>query len=121
VLQEIARIYMESGFALRADVRERIDYIGIQLNYLERLVMREIAAREAGDKEEIQMALDHEREFIRDHLGKWVPGFVSSALAYAQTNFYRGHLHMLKGFIEQEKEMLPNMMSRENGGGVSSC
>jgi TorA maturation chaperone TorD len=57
------------------------------------------------------MALDHEREFIRNHLGKWVPSFVVSALDHAQTNFYRGHLHMLKGYIEQEKEMLLNMMS----------
>jgi putative dimethyl sulfoxide reductase chaperone len=111
LLQEIARIYMESGFALRADIHERIDYIGIQLNYLERVVMREVSAREAGDKKEIQMTLDHERNFIRDHLGNWVPSFVLSALDHAQTNFYRGHLHMLKGFIEQEKETITSMMS----------
>ncbi len=111
LLQEIARIYVESGFTLRADIHERIDYLGIELHYMERLVMREVSAREAGDKKKTQVTLDHEREFMQNHLGKWVPGFVLSALAHAQTNFYRGHLHMLKGFVEQEKEMLPNMMS----------
>lgn len=106
VLQEMARIYHEGGFTLQADVQERLDYIGIQLSYLERLVMKEIAAREAGDEETVRVALDCEREFMRDHVGTWVPNFVSSALDHAQTDFYRGHLHMLKGFIEQEKEVL---------------
>ena len=110
VLQEMARIYHEGGFTLQADVRERLDYIGIQLSYLEQLVMKEIAAREAGDDETVRVALGREIEFMRDHVGTWVPNFVSSALNHAKTDFYRGHLHMLKGFIEQEKNTIEAFM-----------
>jgi len=105
VLQEMARIYAQSGFALNAGFRERLDYIGIELHYLERLVVNEISAREAQDEKLVQEAVDHERNFLRNHLGKWVPSFVSSALGHAQTDFYKGHLQMLEGFVEQEKEL----------------
>ena len=106
VLQEMANIYAQGGFALKPEVHERLDYIGIQMNYLEGVVMNEISAREAGDKERVHKALDRERAFMANHFGKWTPKFILSALDHARTDFYRGHLYMLKGFIEQEKDTL---------------
>jgi TorA maturation chaperone TorD len=106
VLQELANIYAQNGFTLKPDVCERLDYIGIQMNYLECLVMNEISARESGDEEIILRSLGQESEFLWNHWGKWVPKFAMSALDHAQTDFYRGHLHMLIGFIEQEKDTL---------------
>ena len=108
VLPEMAKIYARSGFNLKPDVHERLDYIGIQMNYLEGEVMNEISLREAGDKEMVHMALGRERAFLWNHLGEWVPRFVLNARDHAQTDFYRGHLHMLNGFIEQEKDALVN-------------
>ena len=106
VLQELAGIYARAGFALKTDVHERLDYIGIQMNYMERLVMNEIAGLEAGDGQLVCVTQDCEREFLWNHLGRWAPKFALSALGHAETDFYRGHLHMLKGFLEQEKETL---------------
>src|SRR3972149_11901 len=37
LLHELARIYREGGFTLKADVHDRLDYIGAQLNFLELL------------------------------------------------------------------------------------
>jgi TorA maturation chaperone TorD len=104
VLQEIAGIYARNGFTVKADLQERLDYIGVQLNYMECLVISEISAREAEDEGLIQKALGQERNFLENHLAKWVPNFVLSALGHAQTDFYRGHLHMIQGFVKQEKD-----------------
>jgi putative dimethyl sulfoxide reductase chaperone len=106
VLQELAGIYARGGFRLKADVHERLDYIGIQMNFMERLVTNEISAREAGDPVRVRTTLDEEKGFMQNHLGRWAPKFVLSALDHARTDFYRGHLHMLKGFFEQEQETL---------------
>jgi putative dimethyl sulfoxide reductase chaperone len=106
VLQEMAGIYARSGFTLKTDVHERLDYIGIQMNFMECLVMNEISAREAGDQVMVQTLKAQEKDFLWEHLGLWAPRFVLSALGHAGTDFYRGHLHMLKGFLEQEKETL---------------
>lgn len=106
LMPEIARIYQASGFVLKEDIQERLDYIGIQLSYMEQLAIKEIGAREAGNKEDVRAVLGSEKAFIQDHLGKWTPGFVMSALEHVRTDFYRGHLLMLRGFMEQEKEVL---------------
>jgi len=43
---------------------------------------------------------------MHEHLGNWVPGFVAKALTIADTDFYRGHLMMLRGFLSAEEERL---------------
>jgi len=106
LLQRISRTYAEGGFAFREGVHERVDYIGIQLDYLEQLVLKEISAREAEEASAVRMALDRQKAFFGAHVSPWVPDFVSSALTCARTDFYRGHLHMLKGFVEEEREIL---------------
>jgi len=106
VLKRICRAYAEGGFSFRNGVHERVDYIGIQLDYLEQLVLKEISARESGEEPAIQEALNHQRTFLLEHVGQWVPRFVSSALTYARTDFYKGHLHMLNGFVEEERGIL---------------
>jgi len=106
LLQEMAGIYARSGFIRKSDVQDRLDYIGIQLNYLECLTTNEISARESEERERIKLILEQERDFLCNHLGQWVPKFVLSALDHAQTDFYRGHLYMLKGFIEQDQKTL---------------
>lgn len=103
VLQEISGIYARNGFALKADTHERLDYIGIQMNFMERLVGNEVSALLAGDALMVQTSLERETEFFCSHLGLWAPRFVLSALEHAETDFYTGHLHMLKGFFEQER------------------
>ncbi len=109
VLPEMAGIYQSSGFALQEGIQERLDYIGVQLSYMEQLATREIETREAGRKEEVRAVLTCEKAFLEDHLGKWIPSFVKSALERAQTDFYRGHLYMLQGFIEQEREVMDKL------------
>ncbi len=105
-LQEMARSYREGGFILGGNVQERLDYLGVQLHYLERLVIKETEAWERGNEEAARTVRNREREFLHDHPGRWVPDFVASALTHAQTDFYRGHLHQLAGFLEGEKEVL---------------
>ena len=106
LLQRISRTYAEGGFALRDDVHERVDYIGIQLDYVEQLVLKEISARESEDGKGVENVLHHQSTFLQEHLVKWVPRFVSSALGHARLDFYKGHLHLLNGFIEEESEFL---------------
>jgi TorA maturation chaperone TorD len=105
-LQEISAAYARSGFALKPTVHERVDYIGIELDFMEKLVADEISALEAGETGAVHTSVALEREFFCRHLGRWAPGFVVSGLELADTDFYKGHLHMLKGFLEQEEETL---------------
>jgi TorA maturation chaperone TorD len=115
VLQEISHTYSESEFTLADDTHERLDYMGIELDYLEQLVQKEISARETQDVDRVRSAVECQYTFWKQHLGKWAPNYITTALEYADTDFYQGHLRMLNGFIEQEKEVLREIVEKYSG------
>jgi len=109
VLQEIAKIYAGNGMAISPDARERLDYIGVELEYQARLATREAEAWDAGDEPAARTLLKQQVEFLGLHLAQWVPAFIEKALTMAETDFYRGHLLMLRGFLASELERLKEL------------
>jgi len=110
VLQTIARTYREAGLEPSSDVKERVDYIGVELAFLQELAQKEAQAWESGEYDSAILWLDSERDFITDHLAQWVPFYIERAFDYVKTDFYRGHLLMLDGFIRDEQQQL-NLMA----------
>ena len=106
VLQAIAGIYKEDGMAISPDAKDRLDYVGVELDYLYQLATREAASWDLGDEEKARQLLDRQNIFLHEHLGDWLPAFVDKALPMAQTDFYRGHLIMLRGLVAEEQERL---------------
>lgn len=106
VLQMVAGIYQADGMAISPQAKERLDYVGVELDYLYQLAMREANAWDAGEKETASGLLQRQETFLREHLGHWMPLFVEKALTLAETDFYRGHLTMLRGFVLEEQERM---------------
>lgn len=106
VLQVIAGIYRRNGMTVAPGAAERPDYVGIELDFLSTLATREAEAWESGDAAAARALITEEKAFLADHVGAWVPAFVERALAMAETDFYRGHLLMLRGFLVSEVERL---------------
>jgi putative dimethyl sulfoxide reductase chaperone len=110
VLRELAGIYRESGMAISPDASERLDYVGVELDYQQQLALREAEAWEAGEEEKAKGLLGKEAEFLGEHLGQWVPAFIEKAVEMAETDFYRGHMLMLRGFLADEQERLRTLL-----------
>ena len=106
VLMTISGIYQQVGMAVAESARDRLDYVGVELDYEYQLATREAEAWQAGETEKATDLLKRQEMFMREHLGSWVPGFVEKALTMAETDFYRGHLMMLRGFLAMEKERM---------------
>ncbi len=104
-LQQIAAIYHESGMMKAPEANERLDYIGIELAYIEQMAGEELRRWQSGESEQASQYYALQKSFTLEHLAKWVPAFVEKALEYAQTDFYRGHLFMLRGFIAEQVEI----------------
>lgn len=106
LLQEITAIYHQSGLGQSPDANERLDYIGIELAFVEQLAQEEAVAWESGDEPLARDLLARQKAFLLDHLANWVPDFIEKAQDFAKTDFYRGHLLMLRGFIIEQQEIL---------------
>jgi TorA maturation chaperone TorD len=106
VLVTISGIYQQNGMTVSPDAHDRVDSAGVELDYEYQLAIREAEAWQAGDSEKAKGLLKQQEMFMREHLGMWVPGFVEKALTMAETDFYRGHLMMLRGFLAAEEERM---------------
>jgi putative dimethyl sulfoxide reductase chaperone len=109
-LQEIAGIYREAGMAISPEAKERVDQIGVELDFVNQLAQREAEAWEAGETDKARDLLKAQASFLYLHVGDWTPPFVEKALTMAETDFYRGHLKMLRGFLSSEGERMQSLL-----------
>ena len=106
VLQVIAGIYRQNGVSVAPEATERADYIGIELDFVRVLASREAEAWGANDAATARALLAEQSAFLTRHLAGWAPDFIEKALTMAETDFYRGHLRMLRGFLVAEAARL---------------
>ena len=91
LLRRLQRIYIRSGF-VPVDSGETADFLLIQLDFMRLLIQK-------GE-------LKQQKEFLNEHLGAWVPRYTSEAQKIGETEFYRGWLEFLEGFLRLEQELL---------------
>jgi TorA maturation chaperone TorD len=102
VLQSIMHIYHEHSVDLDEKAGNRPDYIGVELDFLRYLNECEAEAREQGEDERALEYQDAEKDFLINHLGRWVWKFCDLAIEEAKTDFYRGFIRLTKGVINEE-------------------
>lgn len=97
------------GLTPSPDATERLDYIGVELDFMRELALREAAAWESDTPEPAAKLLEAQHAFMTEHLGEWPSAFVEKALEWVKTDFYKSHLLMLRGFIASERQELASL------------
>lgn len=108
-LAEIAAVYKADGLGLAEDAYERPDYLGVELAFLETLATRELKALKGNETKQAIKLVERQQWFVKTHLVSWVPLFIGKALEFAKTDYYRGHLLMLRGFLLDQAEVLASL------------
>ncbi len=114
LMQILAGTYRENGLEPSPEARDRWDYIGMELQFLVELALREAAAWEKDDGKAARSLLGKQHEFFSQHMEQWIPDFVQKALEFVETDFYKGHLLMLNGFIKDEKQEYVSLVEHLN-------
>ncbi len=115
MLLALAEIYRQAQLEISPSAHERLDYVGVELDYCYKLAKREAEAWLSGDAASARGTLAQQAAFLRDHLGQWLPAFIERARAQVETDFYRGHLQMLEAFVGQEQERLDALLVETAG------
>lgn len=96
IILEVKRSYKKAGI-IPANTNDGLDFFCTQLDF-----MKQLCIKEAYDHD-LPFIRNIEKEFMTDHLGSWIDRYCNAALDYAQTDFYRGLLMLMKGFVEIEE------------------
>jgi TorA maturation chaperone TorD len=111
LLQALAATYRENNLAQSTEIIDRMDYLGVELEFIHALSVRETDAWDAGKTTKARSLLEEQKKFFQEHLESWVPSFIPKALEFVETDFYRGHLLMLQGFISEQAGILATISS----------
>jgi putative dimethyl sulfoxide reductase chaperone len=99
VLKSLSRYYqLENG-----EPHNRLDYIGMELEYLGYLYDNEAIEWERRNLKEAAETSQEAMQFFMEHPGRWVEKFCENAQEQANTNFYSGFLRLCKGMIGEAR------------------
>ena len=66
------------AFGLKREAKERADHLSLELDFMARLIEKEISAAQSADphlRERANLCKDAQRKFFEAHLAWWAPGF----------------------------------------------
>jgi len=83
-------------------VHERLDHISVELEFLHFLAYKESYALCHDGEEKLQVVVDAEKKFVRDHIGRWAPLFADMASKKAQRGFFHLLCELGKAYLKFE-------------------
>ncbi len=87
------------------------DHIAIELELMQKLCEREAEAWALSNSSDARLALKIEKQFLREHLVKWIPCFCEKALAVEPNPFYRQMCGLTKTFVCSESNYVSDLLA----------
>ncbi|MBI3327120.1 MAG: molecular chaperone TorD family protein [Nitrospinae bacterium] len=101
-LADIAGWYRAFGLMVAPEAKERVDHIGVELEFMYVLAYKEAYALERDAMDRAQLCVEAEAKFLQEHLGRWGPLFARLLGKGAHDGFYRGLAQGLDAFLGME-------------------
>jgi len=93
--------------------KEPDDHAGLELAFLAHLAQLALEAIEQADEARLNEVLDAQKQFLIDHVGRWIPTWCDLITTHAQTDFYRGLAYVTKGALAQLADRLGVRLATE--------
>ncbi len=113
-LSDLSAFYHAFGLQLGSQVRERIDFIAVECEFMAFLCVKQAYAEEHGDAELAAITVDAQRKFLRDHLGRWTPACARRIIDLSDESFYRPLAHLTLAYMTDECRRLDVTLGNEH-------
>ena len=87
---EVLKMYWSFKVDKKEDFPEPEDHIAVELSFMIYLCGKAVEALNNKDGKEAEKYLQGQRDFLEEHLAKWIPKFVKDILNTGKTPFYKG-------------------------------
>lgn len=110
---EVLIIYRANGIDKDDSWKDGEDHIALELEFMQIIGERLLAAFEQGDDATVDSLLQTQRHFLADHLLAWFPMMAADMERFSKTDFYRGLAKMTMGFLATDQEFLDEVLGVE--------
>ena len=109
-IRQLKEFYRTAGVHPDDNVNESPDFLGIELDFMRHLCIRE--QHQWSTNQDALQTFKLEKAFLGNHLGSWVCTYCSLVLQYAFTGFYKGIGAFLGAFIKMDTGYLNEMIGK---------
>jgi TorA maturation chaperone TorD len=114
-LLSLRSFYREAAADLPADSRERLDHLGMELDFMRFSCGEESRFWDSNDVAEAARYRRIQRQFLAEHLVAWVPAYCEKILAEPCAPFYHGLARVLSGFLVEDAALLDRWAAEAAG------
>ncbi len=114
-MADIAGFYNAYGLEPSTTDTERVDFIGMEMEFMSFLTLHEAYARDHDEREHLNVCIDTQRKFLREHLGRWVSVFARILSNSSSNAFYVSLGHITEYFIDSEARYLEVVLEKVTG------
>ena len=107
---DVLACYRAAGIVLTDDINEPEDHVGFELEFMQLLGERALAALREGDEDACERCLEQQRRFLANHLMNWAEAFAADVERVAGTQFYRALGSVLLGVLQCHGEFLDEVL-----------
>jgi len=104
----VLAVYHANGLHCSATMELPEDHIALELEFLAWLCRETLDA--GDDWMRVSALLKEQKEFIEQHLAKWIPAFCADIAKCAATDFYKAVGKITLGFLNVEQEILEELL-----------
>ncbi len=87
-LADIAGFYSAFGTEVDRDADERADHIAVESEFMSVLCTKEAYAIKEGNPDHLDISVNAQRDFLKDHLARWLPAFANRVQQADPQGFY---------------------------------
>lgn len=103
-LGDIAAFYRSCGLESRSE--ERLDHIGVELEFMYFLTFKEAYAWQHHGPEKAEVCRLGQKRFVETHLGCWAPLFLRLLMKKTESPFYRDVAGIAQEFVAEDVKLL---------------
>lgn len=105
-LGDIQGFYRAFGLDTSDIEKERCDHVSVELEFMHFLLYKQAFAMENHGEEKVQICVDAQKKFLKEHVGKWVPLFCVLFARKAREGFYCAVSALTKEFLRLEMKLM---------------
>lgn len=106
-LLKVKRYYRKAGIVKAQGYAEPEDHIAFELKFMHYLCEEELSAISS---EKLVECLNMQKEFLNEHLLRWVPDFCDALYECELSDFYKGIAKLTKGFLLLEDAVIEELL-----------
>lgn len=111
---KIKHMYLRNNFVCKQQSYEAEDHLGLELDYMYQLTYLLKELLEDSQIAKAKKILQDQDYFLTNHLLNWTPYFSANVLKHADTDFYKGIVKILNGFLQIDKACVEELLNNLN-------